>query len=542
MGREEYMSQASGGGMKRTLLLLLLLGVSVGVTPLLYAQDLINGALTAMGGVDALVQVKTLVVKGTVRYWEPEQSVVAGGEMRHTADATFEMTGDFTAHAVRVDWVKNFLYPSQRTFQFSEIVTPQAGYVLGIDSNGRNKQNRESNPPGHAMSGLRLTATQRELRRASPSLLLEMRNHPDKVNTSPAITIGGVSYPALTYQSGPYTFSVMFDPQTRLPARIRTLDYDNIWGDSTYDLTLADWRTLGGVRVATSQHYELNGTVVAEVKITDVSTNVPLPADRFAVPAALQGTAPKPASGNVPYQWVIRRQFIGLYLDSDNPSFDTRATDGLRLVEVAPGVQHAVGGTHHSLIVELSDALAVFDAPVSDWQSNWTIAAAQAKYPGKPIKYLVLTHHHMDHAGGIRAYAAAGATIVVGQGNADHFHKVLAMPFTRNPDLTPRDLSKTAVVEVAEHYTISDGKRQVTAYLAENPHASGMLIGYIADAQLGFVTDLWSPGAAPLPDKITPALVAVVNTVKKANIVPLKFAGGHGATGDYAPLAALAGN
>ena len=362
--------------MKRTLLLLLLLGVSVGLTTPSYAQDLINAALTAMGGADALTQVKTLVVKGTVRYWEPEQSMVADGEMRHTSDATFEMTGDFTSHAIRVDWVKNFLYPSQRTFQFSEIVTPEAGYVIGIDSNGRNKQSRESNPPGHAMSGLRFIATQRELLRASPSLLLEMRNHPDKVSASPAITIGSVTYPALTYQSSPYIFTVMFDPQTHLPARIRTLDYDNVWGDSTYDLTLDDWRTLGGVQVATSQHYELNGQVVAEIKITDVSTNVPLPADRFEVPAALQGTAPKPASSNVPYQWVLRRQFIGLYLDSDNPSFDTRATDGLRLVEVAPGVQHAVGGTHNSLIVELSDALVVFDAPVSDWQSNWTIAAA----------------------------------------------------------------------------------------------------------------------------------------------------------------------
>ena len=105
------------------------------------------------------------------------------------------------------------------TFQFSELVTPEAGYVLGIDSNGRNKQNRETNPPGHAMSGLRFTATQRELRRASPALLIEMRNHPDRVTTSPAITIGSVSYPALTYQAGPYAFIVLFDPQTHLPAR-----------------------------------------------------------------------------------------------------------------------------------------------------------------------------------------------------------------------------------------------------------------------------------------------------------------------------------
>ena len=48
----------------------------------------------------------------------------------------------------------------------------------------------------------------------------------------------------------------------------------------------------------------------------------------------------------------------------------------------------------------MSDHLIVIDAPVTDAQSNWTIAAAQAKYPGKPIRYLVLTHHHMDHAGG----------------------------------------------------------------------------------------------------------------------------------------------
>jgi hypothetical protein len=118
---------------------------------------------------------------------------------------------------------------------------------------------------------------------------------------------------------------------------------------------------------------------------------------------------------------------------------------------------------------------------------------------------------------------------------------VLAAPFTRNPDLTPRDLSNTAIVEVADKYTIPGGPHEVTAYLIENPHAEGMLIGYVAEARLGYVIDLWSPGAAPLPEKLTPALTAVVNGVKKAGIAPLKFVGGHGTSSDYAPLAALAG-
>ena len=201
-----------------------------------------------------------------------------------------------------------------------------------------------------------------------------------------------------------------------------------------------------------------------------------------------------------------------------------------------------VGGSHNSLIVEMKDHLIVFDAPVSDWQSTWTISAARGKYVRKPVKYLVLTHHHMDHAGGIRAYADAGATIVTGQGTAAHFRQVLAAPFTRNPVLSQSDLSRTPIVEVVSKHVLSDGTRQVELYVLDpNPHADGLLIGYVPDAKLGFVTDIWSPGPAPLPDKLNPALASLVAGVKKAGIAPAKFAGGHGGAGDYAPLAALEG-
>jgi glyoxylase-like metal-dependent hydrolase (beta-lactamase superfamily II) len=437
--------------------------------------------------------------------------------------------------------VRNFAYPAPRTFTFSEIVTPAAGYVAGIDSNGRTKQSLESNPPAHTMSNLRLAATQRELRRGW-SLFIEMLRNPDRVSAAPEVTVGGVAYPAVTYRADDQTFTVLFDRATGLPARIRTLDYDNIWGDVTFDLVLSDWRPMDGLHVATTRTYELNGRRIIEAKITEVKVNGPVAADRLAIPPAFAAAASKPATGaGIPYQWVIRRQFIGTYLDSDVPSYDTRATSSLRLVELAPGVQHVVGGSHHALIVELRDSLVVFDAPVSDWHSNWVLGAARAKYPGKPVKYLVLTHHHMDHAGGLRAYAAQGATIVVGKGNGAHVRRVLAAPFTRNPDLSARDLSRTEIIEVTDRRVFSDGAREVHAYLIDNPHAEGLLIGYVPAARLGFVTDVWSPGAGPLPDKLNPALAALVAGVKKAGIAPTKFAGGHGSVADYAPLAALEG-
>jgi glyoxylase-like metal-dependent hydrolase (beta-lactamase superfamily II) len=503
--------------------------------------DLVGRAVQAQGGAEALGSIKTLSEKATVRQWEPEQSTVAGGEMRLANDATVETVTDVSARRMRSDWVRNFQYAAARSFTFSEIVTTEVGYVAGIDSNGRTKQSRDANPPAHTMSGLRLAASQREALRSSPLLLLEMQRNPERVSSAGSIAVGGTTYPAVYYQGGSQPLIVMFDPATGLPARVRTLDYDNIWGDVTYDLVLADWQTVSGARIAMSRTYELNGRVVMETKVTETKVNVPIVADRLAIPDAFRAGAPGPASRNVPYQWVIRRQFIGTYLDSDQPSYDAKASPGLKLQEVAPGVQHVVGGSHNSLIVEMKDYVVVFDAPVSDWQSNWTLSAARAKYLKKPVKYLILTHHHMDHAGGLRAYAAEGATIVTGKGTAEHFRRVLAAPYTRNPDLPATDLSRTSIVEVADKYVLSDGPRQVQAFVIDNPHADGMLIGYVSDAKVGFVTDLWSPGVAPLPDKLNPGLAALVSGVKKAGITPEKFAGGHGGVGDYAPLAALEG-
>jgi glyoxylase-like metal-dependent hydrolase (beta-lactamase superfamily II) len=503
----------------------------------------VDRAVQALGGAEALGKIRTVATKGTVRLWEPEQSMVAGGEMRFAGESTFDALTDIAARTTRIDWVRNFAYPAPRTFRYSEVVTPEAGYVAGIDSDGRTRQSLDSNPPAHSMSGLRLTATQRELLRVSPLVLLDMHRNPDRLSAGGDVMVGSVSYPAVDYRLGGQIFSVLFDRTSALPVRIRTLDYDNIWGDVPFDVVLSDWQIVDGVRMATSRSYELNGRKAAEVKVSETKVNAPAAADRFAIPDAFRTAAARPAATDrVPYQWVIRRQFIGAYLDSDAPSYDTRGSAGLRFVELSPGVQHVTGGSHHSLLVEMRDHLIVFDAPVSDGHSRWVLDTAKVKYPGKPVKYLVLTHHHMDHAGGLRAYAAQGATIVTGRGTAPHYRRVLAAPFTRNPDLPARDLRNTPIVEVADKHLLTDGVREVHAYVIEpNPHAVGLLIGYLPETRLGFVTDIWSPGAGALPDKLNPALGALLAGIKRAGISPQRFAGGHGAVADYAPLAALEG-
>src|SRR5688572_22093722 len=497
-------------------------------------QSLVRRAIDAIGGAERLAGLKTISVKGNVKHWEPEQSDAPGGEPRFGAESTFEFVQDVSRRAARTDWVKNFAYPSPRTFTYSEIVTPEAGYVLGVDSNGRNAQNLKMSPPAHSMSGLRLAATQREGRRgAIGPLLSAMQRSPDKVQ--PAADIGG--QPAVSFEG----FIVAFDPATGLPSRVRTLDYDNIWSDVNYDLVLSGWRDFGGMKIATERKYELNGRVVIETKFSDVTINPGVDAARFEVPAEIRTDAARPATRNVPYQWVIRRQFIGVYMDSDHVSYDTRASQGLRLQEVAPGVHHVQGGTHHSLVVEMSDHLIVIDAPVTDAQSLWLVGQTRARFPGKPIRWLALTHHHMDHAGGLRGILAEGGTLVVGQGAGAHFRRVLAAPMTRNFDLPARSFHMTPILEVPESHVMSDSAgRQVIVYVMDNPHAKGMLMGWVPHAKLGFVTDIWTPGP-PLPAKPNPGLAAVVNTVKRAGLEPERFAGGHGTVADYQTLVKLVG-
>lgn len=501
-------------------------------------QQLVSKAVEALGGAQTIADIRTITYKGNLKQWEPEQSDVPGGEMRFANEAQVEGIIDVQARVSRTDWVKNFAYPAPRTFTYSEVVTASAGYVIGVDSNGRNAESMKANPPAHSMSGYRLATSHREGRRGNISgLLLAMFFSPEQVTPAADIVVQGRSYPAVTYQG----LIVAFDPQTGLPARVRSLDYDNVWGDVTYDLVLSDWKEMNKIKVAMNRKLELNGRVISDFNFTDIKNNLALDAKRFAIPAEVRANAAKPATGNVPYQWVIRRQYIGTYLDSDNASYDTKGSQGLRLQEVAPGVHHVVGGSHNSLIVEMSDFLVIFDAPVTDWQSAWVMSTVKSRFPGKPVRWVVLTHHHMDHTGGVRGLLVDGGTLVVGAPARAHFVKVLAAPMSRNPDLSARSFAAIQIMEVTASNVITDSRgRQVMMYVMDNPHAKGMMMGWVPDAKLGYVTDIWSPGP-PLPAKPNPGLVAVVNTVKKAGLQPERFAGGHGSTSDYASLARLAG-
>src|SRR5258708_3397154 len=143
----------------------------------------------------------------------------------------------------------------------------------------------------------------------------------------------------------------------------------------------------------------------------EVTANAAIGADAFAVPEAIQAAAKPPATSDVPYQWVMRRLFLTRFSDSDNIIFPNGG--GLKLVELAPNVQHVEGGTANNLIIAMKDYLVIFDAPYGELQSRWVIDAAQAKHPRQPIKSLVLTHQPVNNTASLHTYVAEGAKVSV---------------------------------------------------------------------------------------------------------------------------------
>jgi glyoxylase-like metal-dependent hydrolase (beta-lactamase superfamily II) len=494
-------------------------------------QDRVNAAYAAMGG-DKL---KTLTLSASVQQYDPGESYSLSDPAKpDTGVSELRQSRDLQRGLARNEWIRPKADDGgKRTF--TEVVTLTAGYSIGNDAtNGRlPKRTVKSAQPEHTMSGRRLTVTLRELQR--PFVVLEMKRHPDRVSAMDDQKAGGKAYPAVQYRDDYGTFIVLFDPATNLPARVRTLDWDALEGDSVYDAEYSDWRELSGVKIAFLSHYTLNGMKVADLKLSNVMINPALPPKTFEIPQVMLTAAAKPAPANAtPYQWIIRRQFSGFYYDSDAKYTDD--LDSLKLVDVATNVSQTQGGTHNTIFIATNTYLIAVEAPNDDGQAIQSIDMAKKRYPGKPIRYLILTHHHVDHVGGMRTHAAEGATIVVGKGDGDYLRKALVRPETLNPD-APKKAFTPKVVEVDGKWTINDAGREVDAYIVDNPHVSPMLIVYIPDSKLGIVTDLYVPGEPP-PSNANVA--ALVKGVDKWSIKPERFAGGHGSVGPYADVVAAA--
>jgi glyoxylase-like metal-dependent hydrolase (beta-lactamase superfamily II) len=197
--------------------------------------------------------------------------------------------------------------------------------------------------------------------------------------------------------------------------------------------------------------------------------------------------------------------------------------------QVAEGVWFLAGGSHNSVVIERQDHLVLVEAPLNDARAQAVIAQARQLAPGKPIRFVVNSHAHFDHSGGLRSLVAEGAAIVTQAANVPYLERAFAQPSAVQPDRMARSGKRPDLRAVNEQMALGDATRAIEIHrIADSVHSDSMLMVYLPKERLLIEADAYTPSApnAPAPTAPNPNhlnLIANIERLKLSvdRIVPL---------------------
>lgn len=299
----------------------------------------------------------------------------------------------------------------------------------------------------------------------------------------------------VSFTAGGHRYVGSISPQSDV-TRVESWIDNPVTGDTPVVFTYSDYRDFGGVRFPARVVRTQGGHPVLELAVSQVTAN---PAVSLPVPATAAGATVPPVTATIE--------------------------------ALAPGVHYVRGGSHHSVAVEQQDHVVVVEAPQNEARSEAVIAVVKATMPGKPIRYLVNTHHHFDHSGGLRTFVDEGATIVTHESNRAFYETAWAAPRTLNPDRLAKS-RKTATFEtVGDQHVLADGKRRIEIHrLVGNGHNDGFLMVYLPAEKILVQVDAWAPAAPNTPPPMPPSPFAVnlLENIERLKLDVARIASLHG--------------
>jgi L-ascorbate metabolism protein UlaG (beta-lactamase superfamily) len=309
-----------------------------------------------------------------------------------------------------------------------------------------------------------------------------------------------------------------------------------VYGDMDFEMRYTKYKDFGGVQFPTLLHVHQGDPRLNpahnyyEYNVTDVKVNMPVAT--MAVPDAVRTATAPPVK--------VESQ------------------------KLAEGTWLLGGGSHNSVLVEFKDFAAIVEAPQNEARSLAVIEEAARLVPDKLIRYVVNTHHHFDHAGGLRTYLSQGTTVITHESNKQYYLDIMFYPAAR--ELQPDRMSfyspmymisrRPAPMETvasfssgpgggAGRYVITDGERileifhvQDMAYeledasLAQGNHSADMLMVYLPKEKILINADLYSPPApgAALP-RPTAGMRTLYENVRKQKLDVAQHIPIHGRAG-----------
>jgi hypothetical protein len=187
--------------------------------------------------------------------------------------------------------------------------------------------------------------------------------------------------------------------------RVQTSIDNPVLGDTPVELTYSEYRDFGGVTFPGRILRTQGGHPVLDITVSSVTANPALDLD---VPETVRSFTP-PA--------------VNVTVD-----------------KLAAGVYYLRGGSHHSLAIDQADHIVVVEAPQNEARSSAVIAKVKETIPNKPIRYIINTHAHFDHSGGLRTYVDEGATVVTHEANRPFYEQAWAAPRTLMADMLAKSM------------------------------------------------------------------------------------------------------
>ena len=259
-----------------------------------------------------------------------------------------------------------------------------------------------------------------------------------------------------------------------------------VLGDVAVAVRYSDYKDFAGVKFPTKIRQTIGSYPALDLTVSDVQPNV---AVDISVPDPIRQT---PA----PYNRVTTQM-------------------------AADGVWYITGGTHHSVLIEMKDHVILVESPLNDDRAVAVLGEVKSLVPNKPIKYVIATHHHFDHAGGLRAIAVEGIPVVTHDVNKPFLEKALAAPATVLPDRLAKSGKKGTVEGMRDKRVLTDGARTVEILnIPGNNHHAGIVMVYLPKEKLLVEADVYNPPAANAPPSptVNSNWVNLSDNIKRLNL------------------------
>jgi hypothetical protein len=306
-----------------------------------------------------------------------------------------------------------------------------------------------------------------------------------------AILEGGKPAMSLSFKVGRYTLAGVIDARN-LVTRIETKVPEPVMGDMPVQVTFTDYKTFGPMRFPGHILQTQGGWRTFELEVASAQANPPNAA--LAVPDVVRKATPRP--------------------------------EQVKSETMADGVWMLHGG-HNSVLVEFKDYLVLVEAPVDEARSLALIAEIKRLVPNKMVKYVINTHHHSDHSGGLRTFVAQGATIITHEANKAFFEWAWKQPRTLEPDLLSQHPREPSFITFSNKYVLTDGDRSIELHWDfGDMHDQYLSFAYLPKERILIEADDFSAWYA------TPLSLAMWNNLygnlQRLRIDPLTIAPLHG--------------